>query len=117
MQTYPADEGAWVRFPVTEGPLYSSGEGFTVLIVDGTVQLAEMMTSGLMTHAPEEGSEALVLKVINSARHDIRMLSYSFTSAPVARALLGQEAWCRRQPTRRTTRRTAAARRALRYPP
>jgi phosphatidylserine/phosphatidylglycerophosphate/cardiolipin synthase-like enzyme len=38
--------------------------------------------------SPDEGSEALVLKVIDSARHDIRMLSYSFTSAPVTRALL-----------------------------
>ncbi|WP_427914905.1 phospholipase D family protein [Ramlibacter sp. MMS24-I3-19] len=45
----------------------------------GTVEVA---------FSPDEGSENLVLKVITSARHDIRMLSYSFTSAPVARALL-----------------------------
>lgn len=45
----------------------------------GTVEVA---------FSPDEGSENLVLKVIASAHHDIRMLSYSFTSAPVARALL-----------------------------
>ena len=45
----------------------------------GTVEIA---------FSPDEGSENLVLKVIDSAHHDIRMLSYSFTSAPVARALL-----------------------------
>jgi phosphatidylserine/phosphatidylglycerophosphate/cardiolipin synthase-like enzyme len=38
--------------------------------------------------SPDEGSEALVVKVIDSARRDIRLLAYSFTSAPVARALL-----------------------------
>jgi phosphatidylserine/phosphatidylglycerophosphate/cardiolipin synthase-like enzyme len=45
----------------------------------GTVEVA---------FSPDEGSENLVLKVIASAQHEIRMLSYSFTSAPVARALL-----------------------------
>lgn len=38
--------------------------------------------------SPDEGAEALVLKVINSAQHEIRVLSYSFTSAPVVDALL-----------------------------
>src|SRR5438067_9074577 len=32
--------------------------------------------------SPNEGSEALVLKVIDSAKREIRLLSYSFTSAP-----------------------------------
>ena len=45
----------------------------------GTVEVA---------FSPDEGSENLVLKVIASARREIRVLSYSFTSAPVARALL-----------------------------
>jgi phosphatidylserine/phosphatidylglycerophosphate/cardiolipin synthase-like enzyme len=45
----------------------------------GTVEVA---------FSPDEGSEHLVLKVIASAHREIRMLSYSFTSAPVARALL-----------------------------
>lgn len=38
--------------------------------------------------SPNEGSEALVLKVIASARTELRMLAYSFTSAPVTQALL-----------------------------
>jgi phosphatidylserine/phosphatidylglycerophosphate/cardiolipin synthase-like enzyme len=38
--------------------------------------------------SPDEGSEALVVKVIDSARTELRMLAYSFTSAPVTSALL-----------------------------
>lgn len=38
--------------------------------------------------SPDEGSEHLVVKVIDSARSEIRMLTYSFTSAPVTQALL-----------------------------
>ena len=38
--------------------------------------------------SPNEGSENLVVKVIDSAKSDIRMLAYSFTSAPVVQALL-----------------------------
>jgi len=38
--------------------------------------------------SPNEGSEALVIKVIHSARTSLRVLSYSFTSAPVTQALL-----------------------------
>lgn len=38
--------------------------------------------------SPNEGSEALVLKVIASARTELRMLAYSFTSAPITKALL-----------------------------
>lgn len=38
--------------------------------------------------SPNEGSENLVVKTIDSAKQSIRMLSYSFTSAPVVAALL-----------------------------
>jgi len=38
--------------------------------------------------SPNEGSEALVIKVIDSAKHDLRLLSYSFTSVPVVKALV-----------------------------
>lgn len=38
--------------------------------------------------SPNEGGEALVVKVINAAKTQVRMLSYSFTSAPVVAALL-----------------------------
>jgi phosphatidylserine/phosphatidylglycerophosphate/cardiolipin synthase-like enzyme len=38
--------------------------------------------------SPNEGSEALVRKVIDSATAEIKVLAYSFTSAPVVEALL-----------------------------
>lgn len=38
--------------------------------------------------SPDEGSEHLVLKVIDSAKTELRVLAYSFTSAPVTSALL-----------------------------
>jgi phosphatidylserine/phosphatidylglycerophosphate/cardiolipin synthase-like enzyme len=38
--------------------------------------------------SPDEGGEALVVKVIDSAKSELRVLSYSFTSAPVTEALL-----------------------------
>lgn len=38
--------------------------------------------------SPNESAEGLVLKVIASAHSELRMLTYSFTSAPVTRALL-----------------------------
>lgn len=38
--------------------------------------------------SPDEGSEALVVKVIDAARGKLQMLAYSFTSASVTQALL-----------------------------
>jgi len=38
--------------------------------------------------SPDEGSEALVIRVIDSAKSDLRVLAYSFTSATVTSALL-----------------------------
>lgn len=38
--------------------------------------------------SPNEGAEALVIKTIYSAKKEIRMLAYSFTSAPVVEALI-----------------------------
>lgn len=38
--------------------------------------------------SPNEGSERLVIKVIDSAKSEIDMLSYSFTSQPIAEALV-----------------------------
>jgi phosphatidylserine/phosphatidylglycerophosphate/cardiolipin synthase-like enzyme len=40
--------------------------------------------------SPHEGAEALVLKVIGSARREIKVLAYSFTSTRVTHALLGK---------------------------
>lgn len=53
--------------------------GATQVPAMGTVEVA---------FSPNEGAEALVVKVIDSARAEIRMLAYSFTSAPVTAALL-----------------------------
>lgn len=41
-----------------------------------------------MGFSPDEGAENLVLKAIRAARMEIRVLSYSFTSAPITQALL-----------------------------
>jgi phosphatidylserine/phosphatidylglycerophosphate/cardiolipin synthase-like enzyme len=41
-----------------------------------------------MAFSPNEGSEALVVKVIRSAMSEIDVLAYSFTSAPITRALI-----------------------------
>lgn len=38
--------------------------------------------------SPDEGAEALVLKVIDAASREIEVMAYSFTSAPVVEALL-----------------------------
>jgi len=38
--------------------------------------------------SPHGGCTALIVKVINSAQHSIRVLAYSFTSAPIAKALV-----------------------------
>lgn len=38
--------------------------------------------------SPNEGSEALVVKAVDSARREVRVLAYSFTSAPVVDALV-----------------------------
>lgn len=38
--------------------------------------------------SPDEGSEALVVRVIDSAQRELRLLSYSFTSVPVVEALV-----------------------------
>jgi phosphatidylserine/phosphatidylglycerophosphate/cardiolipin synthase-like enzyme len=51
----------------------------TVVPATGEVEVA---------FSPNEGSEALVIKAIDAARKEIRMLAYSFTSAPVTAALL-----------------------------
>ena len=41
-----------------------------------------------MAFSPKDGATELVIKVINSARHSIRLAAYSFTSKPIARALV-----------------------------
>jgi phosphatidylserine/phosphatidylglycerophosphate/cardiolipin synthase-like enzyme len=57
---------------------YQSTSSYT-LPAAGTVELA---------FSPNEGSEHLVIKVIDSAQRELRVLAYSFTSVPVTEALV-----------------------------
>ena len=57
---------------------YQESHSFTVP-ASGTLEVA---------FSPNEGTEHLVVKVIDSAKSQIRVLAYSFTSAPVTEALL-----------------------------
>lgn len=38
--------------------------------------------------SPEGDAEAIIIKVINSAQHNIKLMAYSFTSKPVVKALI-----------------------------
>lgn len=51
---------------------------------------AKAPSTGLVESAfsPDAGSEDLVLKVINSSEHSIRLAAYSFTSPNIVRALI-----------------------------
>ena len=51
----------------------------TTLPASGTIEVA---------FSPNEGSEHLVVKVIDSAKTELDLLSYSFTSVPVVEALV-----------------------------
>ena len=57
---------------------YKSTSSYTVPAA-GTVEVA---------FSPNEGSEHLVIKVIDSAKSELDLLSYSFTSVPVVEALV-----------------------------
>jgi phosphatidylserine/phosphatidylglycerophosphate/cardiolipin synthase-like enzyme len=50
----------------------------------------EVPASGSVEAAfsPDEGAEHLVIKVIDSAKSELRLLSYSFTSVPIVEALI-----------------------------
>jgi phosphatidylserine/phosphatidylglycerophosphate/cardiolipin synthase-like enzyme len=61
-------------------------------LVEQTIQpgATRVPATGEVEYAfsPHEGAERLVLKVIGSARSELRVLAYSFTSAPVTAALI-----------------------------
>lgn len=61
------------------GQLAGSTEQSTRLPAAGTLEVA---------FSPNEGSEALVIRVIESARSELKVLAYSFTSAPITQALI-----------------------------
>ncbi len=63
--------------------------GFASLPTAGTAGQAVRAAGSLeVAFSPAGGGEELVIKVIDSARSEIKVLAYSFTSAPVVRALL-----------------------------
>jgi len=61
-----------------------------ILAAPETGQTFDVAATGRVEVAfsPNEGSQALVLKVIDSAKAELLVMSYSFTSAPVVEALL-----------------------------
>ena len=62
-------------------------QGYAALTSGGPVTLPA--TGELeVAFSPHGGCTALVVKVIDSAQHSIRVLAYSFTSAPIAKALV-----------------------------
>jgi len=62
-------------------------QGYAALTAGGPVTVPA--TGELeVAFSPHGGCTALVVKVIDSAQHSIRVLAYSFTSAPIAKALV-----------------------------
>jgi phosphatidylserine/phosphatidylglycerophosphate/cardiolipin synthase-like enzyme len=65
--------------------------GITIALFAGCASSPGTSPSGSqieVAFSPEAGSEALVLKVIDSARVSIRLAGYSFTSPSIVRALI-----------------------------
>lgn len=75
--TGPAAASNWVR--VAERAVTEFGDRSSSVQHNGTIEYA---------FSPREGAEKLVLKVIGSARSEIRMMTYSLTSSPVVEALI-----------------------------
>lgn len=75
--------------------MHASLRSFLAGLLCGSVLLGpclavELPATGTVEVAfsPDGGSEALVLRVVDSARKELRVLAYNFTSAKVARALI-----------------------------
>ena len=67
----------WIR--VAEKAVAEIGNRSTTVQHQGAIEFG---------FSPDEGAERLVLRVIDSARSEIRLMAYSFTSVPVTQALL-----------------------------
>lgn len=67
----------WIR--VAEKAVAEIGNRSTTVQHQGAIEVG---------FSPDEGAERLVLRVIDSARSEIRLMAYSFTSVPVTKALL-----------------------------
>ena len=72
-----AEASNWVR--AAEKVVQSIQDQSSSVQHSGTIEFA---------FSPNAGAEKLILKVIDSARSEIRMMAYSFTSASVTRALI-----------------------------
>ncbi|WP_126448049.1 phospholipase D family protein [Sulfuricystis multivorans] len=72
-----ASAANWLK--VVEKSAQEIGDHSSTVQHNGTIEYA---------FSPHEGAERLVLKVIDSARSEIRMMTYSLTSAQVVRALI-----------------------------
>lgn len=70
---------AYARKSLVESIVGEFGNSTSTVAGAGTIEVG---------FSPDAGAEKLVLKVIASAQREIRILSYSFTSAPVVHALL-----------------------------
>ena len=62
-------------------------QGYAALTANDPVKV-ESAGELEVAFSPKGGSTALVIKVIHSAKTSIRVLAYSFTSAPIAQALV-----------------------------
>ncbi|TAL65643.1 MAG: phospholipase D family protein [Burkholderiaceae bacterium] len=74
---------AWSGNAIFKAAQQVAEPGSTVVAATGQVEYA---------FSPRGGGQALVLKAINSARSSILVMAYSFTSAPITRALLAAHA-------------------------
>lgn len=86
-----AISGLWTAWPAAAGG--RSGATSLVNQVLGAVEgrnTHEVPAAGRLEVAfsPNAGAEALVVKTIDSAQQSVRVMAYSFTSAPVVQALL-----------------------------
>lgn len=64
---------------------------FAAVAVAATgVEAVEVPSAGTLEVAfsPDEGAEELLLKLINTANTDVKVLAYSFTSSPITQALI-----------------------------
>jgi len=79
-----APSDAFARRTATEGLVE---QGYAAVTAEAPV---EVQAAGELEVAfsPNGGCTALVVKVIQSARTSIRVLAYSFTSAPIAKAMV-----------------------------
>lgn len=84
-------KSSWLRDPA-RSPAGAGGRaaiiGFAVVFSVLFASSAPAATTAQVGFSPEGTARVLVLDVINSAQHEIRMLAYSFTAPDIAQALV-----------------------------